>query len=109
VDRRPAQAAPVAIGGDSSLIGGWAGREMTTDFDHLNTLRQGLAHGRARLAAAKKPGAIVARKIWIAQRERQIAAELAFLAKHGIVEEPPEDMTDAELLAALRRASADKG
>jgi hypothetical protein len=61
---------------------------LTADLDHLNALRQGLAHGRARLVAARKPGQIVARKIWIAQREREIAAELAFLAKRGIVEPP---------------------
>jgi hypothetical protein len=62
---------------------------MTTDFDHLNALRSGLSHGRARLVALRKTGAIAARKIWIAAREREIAAEIAFLAKRGIVEEPP--------------------
>jgi hypothetical protein len=61
---------------------------MKNDFEHLNALRQGLSHGRARLAAARKPGQIAARKIWIAQREREIAAEIAFLAKRGIVEPP---------------------
>jgi hypothetical protein len=81
---------------------------VKNDFEHLNALRSGLSHGRARLAVAKKPGAIVARKIWIAQREREIAAELAFLANRGIVEPVLEATSDDELLAALRPASADK-
>jgi hypothetical protein len=59
----------------------------------------GLAHERARLAAARQPGEIASRKVWVAQREKEIDGEIAFLAKRGLVES--ENMTDDELIAAL--------
>ena len=74
---------------------------MADEFEHLNALRLGLSQ-RTRLATGFwSHGEYEIRKVWIAQREREIAGEIAFLAKRGLVEQPLEDMTDAELLAEL--------
>lgn len=75
---------------------------MANEFDHLTALRQGLYRERDRLASAKKPGEIALRKVWVSQAEKEIAAEIAFLAKRGIVEATLDDiMSDDELLAEL--------
>lgn len=67
--------------------------------EHLAALELGLSHERARLAQAKTVRERELRTVWIAQREREIAAEKAFL---GIAPDDPTDqMTDDELLAAL--------
>ena len=60
--------------------------------EHLDALELGLSHERERFA---KDGSAI-RKVWIAQREKEIAREKAFL---GISDLPP--MTDDELLAEL--------
>lgn len=69
--------------------------------EHLNALRLALSHERDRLAAAKTQGERDLRAVFVAQIEREIAGEVAFLAKRGVVEAPCEDMSDDELLAAL--------
>lgn len=46
------------------------------DLSHLNALELGLSHERARYAVDKSE----LRKVWIAQREREIEAERRFLA-----------------------------
>ena len=65
--------------------------------DHLNELRHRLARESARLAAATKPREIEIRTVWVKQYKREIASEIAFLAKR----DPEPEMTDDELLAAL--------
>ncbi len=70
--------------------------------DHLGELRRRLAREKARLAAATKPREIEMRTVWVKQCEREIAAEIAFLAKRDHEPEmTDETMTDDELLAAL--------
>lgn len=64
---------------------------------HLAALELRLSNERNYLAKAKTEGERALRKVWIAQIEKEIAGEIAFLGK-----EPVEsDMTDEELLAAL--------
>lgn len=68
-----------------------------TDLSHLNALELRLSHEREYLAQAKTVDECQMRKIWIAQIEREIAAEYKFL---GI--EPVEcDLSDDELFAEL--------
>ena len=59
---------------------------MTADFAHLDALRSSLSHEHARLAAARKPDEIASRKVMVAQIEKEIAGEIASLARRGIVE-----------------------
>ena len=72
-----------------------------TDTSHLAALETRLSHERSYFA---KDGAGI-RKVWIAQIEKEIAAEIAFLAKHGITVETVNaddpNMSDDDLLAAL--------
>lgn len=72
-----------------------------TDTSHLTALETRLSHERAYLT---KDGAEI-RKVWIAQIEREIATEIAFLSKRGITIETINaddiNMSDDELLAAL--------
>lgn len=63
---------------------------------HLDALRLGLSHERARLAAAKTGAERALRSVWVAQLEREIAAEERFL---GVV--PAADISDDELMAEL--------
>ena len=72
-----------------------------TDLSHLNALQVGLSHERSRLAAAKSDGERQLRAVWVAQYERQISAEYAFL---GIAPPSLDEilMSDDELLAALK-------
>jgi hypothetical protein len=64
---------------------------------HLEALNLRLSNERARLATAKTSCERNQRAVWVAQIEREIAGEMAFLAK---VDDLPE-MSDDELLAAL--------
>jgi hypothetical protein len=64
---------------------------------HLNALNLRLSNERGYLAKAKTQGERDLRKVWIAQIEKEIANELAFLAKQDNLPE----MTDDELLEAL--------
>lgn len=49
------------------------------DTSHLVALQIGLAHERARLASARSEPERASRAVWVAQREREIAGEFAFL------------------------------
>ena len=71
---------------------------MTDDFSHLNALRFRFSRENAHLAA--RPGDSL-RMVWIAQLEKEIASEIAFLAARGIFEPLFPKMTDDELLAEL--------
>ena len=66
-------------------------------MNHLEALNLRLSNERARLATAKTSYERNLRAVWVAQIEREIAGEMAFLAK---VDDLPE-MSDDELLAAL--------
>lgn len=66
---------------------------------HLDALRIGLSREKARLANAKSRQERELRTVWAAQIEREIEQELKFL---GITEEPLPEMSDDELLAALK-------
>lgn len=66
--------------------------------DHLAALEARLSHERAHLAKATKTGEIELRKVWIAQVEREIAAERSFL---GMPEVTAVEMSDDELMREL--------
>lgn len=71
---------------------------MTNDT-HLSALRVRLSHERDYLARAKTQAEVDLRTVWIAQIEKEIASELAFL---GLSESTDADaMTDDKLLKAL--------
>ena len=72
-----------------------------TDLSHLNALRLRLSNERGYFAAAKTDGEMALRGVWIAQIEKEIDGELAFLAARGHVEPVVDDLSDDELLAAL--------
>jgi hypothetical protein len=74
-----------------------------TDTSHLAALETRLSHERAYLAQATKSSEIELRKVWIAQIEREIAAEIAFLAKRGVIvrTDHADDISDDDLLASL--------
>lgn len=61
---------------------------------HLNALELRLSNERGYLANAKTEGERELRRVWIAQIEKEIAGEQAFIAKQ-------DDMSDDELLAEL--------
>lgn len=65
---------------------------MTQDLNHLNALRLRLSHERGYLAQAKTESERALRRVWIAQIEKEIAAE-------GLI--PQCEMSDEELLAEL--------
>mgnify|MGYP001406827425 CR=1 FL=1 len=65
--------------------------------EHLATLHLRLSNERCRLASATSAQEVELRKVWIAQIEKEIAHEDAFLGK-----EPTRDLTDDELLAELK-------
>jgi len=67
-----------------------------TDTSHLVALHTNLCNSKARLATAKG-SEIAIRTVWVAQLEKEIAGELAFLGlTSGTVE-----MSDDDLLAEL--------
>lgn len=70
---------------------------MNADTSHLQALITGLAHERQRLRDAKSEGERKLRSVWVAQREREVAAEEKFL---GMSSETIE-MSDDDLLAEL--------
>jgi hypothetical protein len=65
--------------------------------EHLSALQLQLSNERVRLANATTAGERELRAVWVAQLEREIAGEHAFLG-----ERIGDDMTDDELLAALQ-------
>ena len=76
-----------------------------TDTSHLAALETRLSHERAYLSQATKTSEIELRKVWIVQIEREIAAEIAFLAKHGVVVRTANvddaNISDDDLLSML--------
>lgn len=64
---------------------------------HLNALRIRLSNERCRLASATSVQEVALRKVWVAQVEKEIAQEEAFLGK-----KPADDLTDDELFAELQ-------
>jgi hypothetical protein len=72
-----------------------------TDLSHLDALQICLSHERVRLAQATRANRqqdIALRTVWVAQYEREIAAEYAFL---GIDPNVDCDLSDDELFAEL--------
>jgi len=76
-----------------------------TDTSHLAALETRLSHERAYLSQAIKASEIELRKVWIVQIEREIAAEIAFLAKRGVIVQTADaddtDISDDDLLSML--------
>lgn len=64
--------------------------------EHLDALQLNLSHERARLHAATSPAEREMRSVWVAQLEREVAAERALL---GLPE--PDDVSDDDLLRDL--------
>ena len=69
-----------------------------TDFSHLDALELGLSHERERLARATSLRELELRKVWVAQREREVSDERKRLGAEG---DDALNMSDAELIAAL--------
>ena len=69
------------------------------DLNHLDAILARLAREQRSLAFARSPKERELRAVWVAQAKKELAAEYAFL---GISPCAPCDMTDDELLAALR-------
>lgn len=67
---------------------------------HLHSLELRLSHERARLAAAKSAPEIALRKVWVAQLEKEVSAELEFL--YGSNAARIIQMTDEELIKELQ-------
>jgi hypothetical protein len=72
--------------------------ESEPDRSHLNALELRLSNERGRLAAAKTEHEKKARGVWVAQAEKEIAAEKKFL---GISDKPQSEQSDEELLGDL--------
>lgn len=70
-----------------------------TDTSHLVALETRLAHERARQALAITPAEKEARAVLVAQIEREIEGERAYLGLAVVAYLPP--MSDDELLAEL--------
>lgn len=66
--------------------------------DHLNALELGLSNERVRLSESRTDRELAMRLVWIAQREKEIACEKAFL---GLPAETEESISDDDLLAQL--------
>lgn len=66
--------------------------------DHLSALQLRLSNERARLAAATRPGEIELRRVWVAQIEKEIEQERAYV----MPEARSIELSDDELLEQLR-------
>ena len=74
----------------------------TPDFSHLDALTAGLHAETQRLSTSRSPAETALRTVWVAQIEKEIAAEYAFL---GIVPSTLDGaLSDDELLAELKGA-----
>lgn len=73
-----------------------------TNTTHLDVLNLRLSHERTRLAAARSENERQLRAAWVAQTEREIADELAFVGKDDYLQ-AVADISDDELLAELLR------
>lgn len=72
---------------------------MTSNTSHLVALQEGLSRERARLASARTERERESRRVWIAQREREIAGEMAFFGMADSAALPA--LSDDELLREL--------
>jgi hypothetical protein len=72
-----------------------------TDTTHLSALRVRLSHERQRLGSATKETERALRRQWIAQIEREIEGEKAFLGITETEAAPDLELTDDELLTEL--------
>lgn len=70
------------------------------DTSHLVALHTGLMNEKARLASASSEQEIALRAVWVAQREKEIADECAFLGIDNILADETE-CDDIDLLAEL--------
>jgi len=70
------------------------------DTSHLDALTRHLSQERVRLSLATKQGEIALRKVWIAQLEKEIEGEMAFIGYEA------EELNDDELAAALKDLEA---
>lgn len=69
---------------------------------HLDALQLRLSNERIRLAASKTPQEREMRTVWVQGVEKEIASEIDFLAKNGIIIPTSIDDIDTdELLAEL--------
>lgn len=68
------------------------------DTTHLVSLNQRLYSEKSRLSAAKNPQEIALRKVWVAQLEKEIAGEFAFL---GMSDDCGSELNADELMAEL--------
>jgi len=67
--------------------------------DHLEVLQTLLSNERARLAASTTPQERELRAVWVAQAERELEGEFAFLGMPAST--APSEIDDDELLAEL--------
>jgi hypothetical protein len=67
------------------------------DTKHLAALYDGLSREKSRLASATSEKERELRRAWIAQREREIAAELKFLG----MDAPLPEISDDDLMREL--------
>jgi hypothetical protein len=70
------------------------------DTSHLDALTRHLSQERIRRSLATKPAEILLRDVWIAQLEKEIEGEMAFIGYEA------EELTDDELFAALKDMEA---
>lgn len=70
-----------------------------TDLGHLSALEDGLFRERQYLAAEKTEQGRKLRAVWVAQKEKEIAAERKFLGMPATLDEVL--MSDDELLVEL--------
>jgi hypothetical protein len=72
------------------------------DTNHLVALQSRLSREKARLAAARSPKEIQTRTVWVAQAEREVAAELRFL---GLPDAPVniDEILDDDIFAELSK------
>lgn len=72
-----------------------------TDLSHLTALRTRLSNERNYLALATSAKEIAIRTVWVAQCEKEIAGELAFLGLEADPIDAINDMSIDELFAEL--------
>lgn len=65
-----------------------------TDLSHLEALKTRLSHERNYLALTTNPKEIAIRTVWVAQCEKEIAGELAFL---GLEADPIDEINEMSI------------
>ena len=75
---------------------------MLIDYSHLNAIQIRLSNERAALFTAISQSEVALRKVWIAQIERELAAEREFIAmRKEWFKIAKIELSDDELLAQL--------